>query len=228
MLASLCRLRGPSRLALTRIAVVFAVLASGPAGGAMQAPAPDGPAPALVRLFDRGQPFDGFLASVQRRADAWRATYASAEVDPQQVARARPIAGRWRLLVVAVDGCSDSVSTLPYIAKLDAALDMVDLRIVDSHEGLEVMRAHRTPDGRAATPTMVLLDAGGREAGCWVERPSALQSWVLGDGADLPADEVYQRKMAWYRADAGRETVRELVDMLEAAAAGRPSCGSPR
>jgi hypothetical protein len=203
---------------------VFVLLDAGAAAGRQAAPAPAVESADLQTLYAAGQTFSQFLDSTRRRRDAWRRNYAEARTEPAALARAAAISGRWRLLVVTVDACSDSVSTIPYIAKLDEAVDAIELRIIDSQAGRRVMEAHPTPDRRAATPTIVLLDAEGNEVGCWVERPSPLQAWVLGEGAKLPDDEFYARKMDWYDADHGRETVKDIVAMIEAAAAGRPAC----
>ncbi len=59
------------------------------------------------------------------------------------------------------------------------------------------MEAHRTPDGRAATPTVAVLDEEGRLLGAWVERPSALQAWYLEQQEKIAIGELTRRKMDW-------------------------------
>ena len=46
------------------------------------------------------------------------------------MARAQALAGRYRILVVAIDSCSDSVNTIPYIAGLVGRVDQLDMQIV--------------------------------------------------------------------------------------------------
>ena len=76
---------------------------------------------------------------------------------------------------MAEDACHDSLGTLPYLAKLvDASPDTLSMRVVRKSVGLPVMEAHRTPDGRPATPTIVVLDAEGGVKGVIAERPAAL------------------------------------------------------
>jgi hypothetical protein len=123
---------------------------------------------------------------------------------------------------VAVDACSDSVSTIPYLAELVARVEGLDMRIVDATVGREIMESHRTPDGRPATPTVLLLDADWDEAGCFIERPPALQTWLLEEAFDN--DEFFAAKMGWYEEDGGRDTVEAFVEMLEAAAHGETIC----
>jgi len=179
----------------------------------------------LRQIFESGRSYTDFLDNATRRTELWHGNTEKAEgIDPELVRRARAVGGNWRFLAVAVDSCSDSVSTVPYLAELVARVDGLDLRIVDSTVGRGIMESHRTPDGRGATPTFLLLDEDYEEAGCFIERPFSLQSWIMeNDG--LSGDEVFQWKMSWYAEDAGHETVETFVEMLEAAAAGAsPVC----
>jgi hypothetical protein len=182
------------------------------------------PADSLTRLYDSGRRFREFLAAATARRETWLENYGRARIEPDQLARARRVPGQWRLLVVAVDGCGDSANTIPFIAALADSLPNVELRVVDPTAGKGVMESHRTPDGRAATPTVVLLDERGNDAGCFVERPLALQAWTQVEKPRLPYAEWLDRKYQWYRDDAGRETVREIVALLESAAVETPRC----
>lgn len=51
----------------------------------------------------------------------------------------------------------------PYPKFLANARARRELRIIGSDIGRAIMNAHRTPDGRAATPTVLLLDANFTE-----------------------------------------------------------------
>jgi hypothetical protein len=165
-------------------------------------------------------PFDRFLADADARRAAWVRNWEHAAVPDDALAAARALPGRWRLLVIAVDGCSDSVNTVPYLARLSALVPQLELRIVPPDAGRALMEAHRTPDGRTATPTVILLDSAGRVAGAFVERPAALQQLAVAARADGTLDRFLSGKQAWYDADAGASTVREVVALLAAAASG--------
>jgi hypothetical protein len=193
-----------------------------PAAVSAEASAPLDPT-LLEALYAQGRAFDVFLEAATARREQWVSNYEHGRVPDDLAARARGVAGAWRLLVVAVDACSDSVGTLPYLARLAEAVDTLDLRVVDPKAGKAVMEARRSPDGRATTPTVVLLDAEGRERGCFVEQPAGVQSWWLAVPREQQR-ELLQKKMDWYAADAGTSTVREVVEMLEATAAGRTLC----
>ena len=148
----------------------------------------------LRRLFDGGQRFAEFVAAARQRKAEWERHATRGPFPDTLAARARA-AGPWKLLVVAVDGCSDSVNTIPYLARFLEQVPGVELRIIGSAAGRAIMDAHRTPDGRGATPTVLLLDAEYVERGAWIERPSALQGWILAQKGVLDDAEVFTRKI---------------------------------
>jgi hypothetical protein len=186
-------------------------LVGGPAAPSA-AQQPDYPA-----LWEAGADYRTFHDDARGRRALWDANTERADVPADLLARARAVPGRWRLLAVALDRCSDSVNTLPYIAALVARVDGLELRIVSPDDGRAIMEAHRTPDGRAATPTVLLLADDFTPAGAWVERPAELQAWFIENPEGLSHDRRYDRKMEWYDRDAGASTIREVVELMEAA-----------
>lgn len=176
-------------------------------------------------LFQQGVTFDVFLDEADRRRDTWHGNYERARVPDALLARAQAIPGQWRVLVMAEDWCGDSANTIPYLARLLEQLDQVEMRVVNSEVGAAIGEAHQTPDGRSATPTVVVLDERGNDVGCWVERPTALQEWFLAESTENGADDaLYDRKYAWYDWDVGQSTMAEVTDVLAGAAAGTPVC----
>lgn len=184
-------------------------------------------ADSLADLYARGRTWPEFLDAARARKTMWIDNYERGSPAEELVARANAVPGRWRLLVVAEDWCGDSANTVPYLVRLVERVPSLELRIVNSKDGRWVMEEHRTEDGRAATPTVLLLDDRFSEHGCFVERPLALRQWVAEHKPKLSEDEYQAGKMAWYRDDRGAHTVEELVAMLEAASAGRPRCDRP-
>lgn len=171
----------------------------------------------LRAIYESGQSFPEFLAAAERRKEMWQANYAAGEtVDATMVARAHAVGGTWHILVVAIDSCSDSVSTIPYLARLVEQVEGLEMRIVLPTVGKSVQEAHRTPDGRAATPTVVLLNPNWDVVGCFVERPVALRDWLEAHKGES--------KMDWYADDLGRTTVAQFVDVLEKAGHGEMRC----
>ena len=183
---------------------------------------------ALVRLYESGTAWDGFLDAARARREMWLRHATEGIVPADALARAQALPGRWRLLVIAVDACSDSVNTIPFLARLVASVPQLEMRVISPRAGRELMEARRTPDGRAATPTVIVLDATGEEAGCWVERPAALQAIAIEARAGGGTSAFAAQKQAWYDDDAGASTVDEVVAVLERAAAGARGCDARR
>ena len=179
---------------------------------------------ALLAHYREGITWEAFLSSARARRAAWVANWGASQVPPDALAAARELPGRWRLLVIAVDSCSDSVNTIPYLARLVEEVPSLEMRIVSPRAGRPLMATRTTPDGRAATPTVILLDADGVEAGCWIERPAGLQRLAIAAGAGGGTPEFAAAKQGWYDADAGASTVREVVALLVKAAGGTRGC----
>ena len=181
----------------------------------------------LDALYASGVPWDRFLATAEARKAAWERNWENARVPDDVLIAARALSGRWRLLIIAVDGCSDSVNTVPYLARLSVLAPQIELRIISPDAGRALQEAHRTPDGRAATPTVILLDDAGRDVGAWVERPTLLQQAGMAARAAGAFEQYLSGKQAWYDRDAGASTVREVVALLTAASAATRPLPSP-
>src|SRR5215471_15119669 len=110
-------------------------------------------------LFQKGITFDRFLAEADSQKDAWHTNAARNTIKPEMTERLKNAGADLQILVIAEAGCSDSVNVLPYLARLATSAG-VELRIVNKATGLAVAQAHPTPDGRAATPTVILLRKG--------------------------------------------------------------------
>ena len=178
---------------------------------------------ALAAVYRDGRKWEDFLEDVDRRRELWIDTWRTAVVPERLAIRARG-AGEWRVLIITTPACSDSANSVPYIAKLVQQTPGLELRLVDATVGRPWMEAHRSPDGRASTPTVLVLDEQFAIQGCWVEQPAALQEIWLPIVARGAASAELDRKMDWYAADAGREILREIVEVLEGARDGRPIC----
>ena len=181
------------------------------------------PSDSLKAAWEGGQTWAAFYDATERRRELWVRNWTNAAAAEDLLARARA-AGPWRILVITEPGCSDSVNSVPSIAKLVEGTPGLELRLVDSKVGRPWMEAHRTADGRAATPTVLVLDADYEIRGCWVEQPAKLQAFWLPVVASGATAERLDEKMAWYAEDGGRETLRELVEVLEGAASGQVVC----
>ena len=178
--------------------------------GGQAAPPPD-----YAAVYARGITFAAFLEQAKSRTAEWRQHYNDAAVTPELMSQMRALPDRRRILVVAEDWCGDSVNSLPYLARLvDGAPERLELRIVNSAAGQAVQEAHRTADGRVATPTVVILAEDGRFIGAWTERPAALAEHVAELKKTLSESEVKTRIRQWYLDDAGRSSMADTAALL--------------
>jgi hypothetical protein len=167
-------------------------------------------------VYAQGTTFADFLEKARAHREEWRANYNDATVSPALVTRVRALPARRHLLVVAEDWCLDSLHTVPYIARLvDGGPERVDMRVVNREVGKTVMEAHRTPDGRTATPTIAILGEDWHLIGAWTERPSSVQTWFLEKQKTTMQKPLHDELLAWYAKDAGTTTVLEIADLLE-------------
>lgn len=171
-------------------------------------------------LWEKATPFHVFLENVKARQDQWKPRFADAAIDAAALADAKALPARRRMLAVADDRCSDSAWALPYIAKLAAAVpEKLEVRVIGRADGSRIQSAHLTPDGRLATPTIIVLDENNRYIGGWVERPSELQKWYLENKPKVTQGALYEHVTKWYTEDAGRSTIREMLTILAREAA---------
>jgi len=178
----------------------------------------------LQSMFDRGTSFAMFVESATARREGWRRLQREAVVDSSLLRRARAVGGTWQLLVIARDGCGDSMNSVPYAARLADSVAGLSLRIVSPTEGEAAANTHRTADGRMATPTFILLNASGADVGCVVELPAPLRQWTNASRGAVSDDSLHRYRSTFYTKDHGESISRELVEGLEAARAGRPRC----
>jgi len=169
-------------------------------------------------LYESGITFAEFVAKATARKEQWEGNYAMKVAPDALVTRATAAGSGWRLLVVTIPSCGDSVNSVPYFASFLDKVPSIEMRLIDNVIGKSVMEAHRTPDGRAATPTVILLDDQFNERGCWVERPEPLLAKMK--------EPDFEGRQQWYDKDRGASSLEEVVAMIEAAVAGGKKCGA--
>jgi Thioredoxin len=172
----------------------------------------DGPADA-GSFLRRGKTWEQFLSGVSAQREIWLKTESMVTVSPEFVERVKSAGRGLRLTAIAEDWCPDSAYALPYVARLAVSAG-VPLHIVDRAAGEPLLAAHRTPDGRTATPTIVLW-RNGRDAGAWVERPAELQRMFLSMSTNPESAQRFSQRHAWYESDRGLSVLREIVALIE-------------
>jgi hypothetical protein len=189
---------------MTPIWIVFLAVA-------LQALTP-GPPDADARLRN-GRTWEQFLQGVSAQRELWLKTTSAASAPIEFIERATAASRGLRLVVVTEDWCPDSAYTVPYVASL-ARASSIPLRILNRVTGEPLLLAHRTPDGRTATPTIVLW-RDGRDVGAWVERPAALQRMFLSMSTNAESAQRFSQRHTWYESDRGRTALTEVLALIE-------------
>ena len=166
-----------------------------------------------MSFYGRGQTLEQFVDRARHQRELWLRNAAWTDIPSDLVLRLRHVNSGLRFLIVAEDWCPDSVNTVPYVVRL-GTMAGVDTRIVDRTLGQALMARHLTPDGRTATPTVILLRHGS-DVGAWVERPLALQHLFLTMGTIPENGRRLAERQSWYDADHGRTALSELVSLAE-------------
>ncbi len=178
----------------------------------------------LLALYARGEAYPEFLENTRRRREGWHAINDSVRIADSSLVRARAMGGNFKLLVVAIDACGDSMQQVPYVARLAELVPGLALRIVPPAVGAAAQQSHRSLDGRTATPTFILLDEQGRDVGCIVEYPRALRGWTHARRDTMLSGPLHEYTAAWYKTDRGASIVHEVVELMEQARAGSAVC----
>jgi hypothetical protein len=167
----------------------------------------------LDRFLESGKTWEQFLAGVSAQREVWLKTESAVTLPLDLIERAKKVSGGLQLLVVAEDWCPDSAYSVPYVARL-AQVAGIPLRVIDRAAGEPLMLAHRTSDGRTATPTIVVL-RNGRDRGAWVERPAELQQLFLSMSTNPENARRFSLRHLWYESDGGLTVLKEVLALIE-------------
>ncbi|UCC49613.1 MAG: thioredoxin family protein [Gemmatimonadota bacterium] len=178
--------------------------------------------------YERACRFNDFSRSVSEHQALWSGVYEHLELPADAVARLNELPGRRHVLVLAEDWCGDAASLVPILAKLaDAAPAVVDLRVLERDENLDIMDQHLTGGGRSI-PVAIVFDEQMRELGWWGPRPAPAQAMFRERIREFQAgrltdknEDVYKPLLKWYREDRGRHTIDEFLLVLERGGAAR-------
>lgn len=124
-------------------------------------------------------------------------------------------------MVLTEDWCGDSAQNLPYIAKMAAVNDKIDLRILERDENLDIMDEYLTNGTSRSIPKLVAFDEEGSELFQWGPRPVLAQTMVNEWKADgLTKDEFMKKLHLWYGQDRGKtiesEFEKAITKLLQA------------
>ena len=112
------------------------------------------------------------------------------------------------------------MNIVPVLAELAELSPNLELRVLRRDANPDFMDTHLT-DGARSIPVLMVLDDNFVERAWWGPRPRELQQWVRTSGLMMPKEERYREVRRWYARDRGVSVVREVLCLLERAAAER-------
>jgi hypothetical protein len=120
--------------------------------------------------------------------------------------------------VITEAWCGDSAQCLPGIAKMAAAAEHIELRIILRDEYPEVMDKYLTNGTSRSIPKLVATDLEGNELFNWGPRPAAAQQMMVAWKA-APAGksfEDFEKELhTWYAQDKGNALQDELLALMQ-------------
>ena len=143
-------------------------------------------------------------------------------LEPQEEATVQNLSRTVRVIAFAEDWCGDVVRHVPVLQALADVSGMVHVRYVAREQHPDIFARFLT-NGGEAIPKFVFLSEAYVECGSWGPMPESCRQLIARGKAC--GDVAAARKLVAmrYEADPGkREVVRELIDLMQTAAAVAP------
>ncbi len=138
-------------------------------------------------------------------------------LDPELVGLLKEITEPQEWMVITEAWCGDSAQSLPVIARIAAASDKINLKIVLREENPELMDQYLT-NGSKSIPKLISFDLEGNEIFTWGPRPEPAQK-IFMDWKKDPAGrdwEVFEKELhTWYALDKSVSLQGEFVQIFQ-------------
>jgi hypothetical protein len=131
--------------------------------------------------------------------DAHRMHYEDAILTKSDVEFLMGIERHVRILAICEPWCGDVHRQLPILVRMCETNDLLDLRIINRDEHLDVMDRYLT-NGARAIPVFVFFNDDYVEVGCWKARPQVCR-------------QILARAKAAGDLDEGKEAISEIMDL---------------
>lgn len=120
-------------------------------------------------------------------------------------------------LIITESWCGDAAQTMPMMNKVANAAE-IDFKVVLRDENPELMDHFLTNGGRAIAKLILLNKNTGLPIATWGPRPTKATALVAAEKAakGFLSPEFKQELQNWYNKDKGKDTEKDLVDMLRA------------
>lgn len=121
-------------------------------------------------------------------------------------------------VVLTETWCGDAAHNIPVMLKLAELNGTIRLRFLFRDENLEIMNAYLT-NGTRSIPKLIALNRNLNELFNWGPRPHVIQERFYElKKSGVPHDEYIIEIHNWYNSNAGAETEKEIVGLLNISA----------
>lgn len=120
-------------------------------------------------------------------------------------------------LIITESWCGDAAQTMPMMNKVAKAAG-IDFKVVLRDENPILMDNFLTNGGRAVAKLILVDKNTGLPITTWGPRPTKVTKLVADEKADKGelGPEFKQELQNWYNKDKGKDTERDLLEMLKA------------
>lgn len=119
-------------------------------------------------------------------------------------------------IVITEVWCGDAAHAMPFLEKMAAASDKIEMRYVLRDQNPDLIDAYLTNGGRSI-PIVIAFDENNKELFSWGPRPASLQDWFLeAKKEEKSFDEMVGYLQKWYNQDKGKSTQQELLQLIHA------------
>ncbi len=137
---------------------------------------------------------------------------------PELISLIKEITEPQEWLVITEAWCGDSAQSLPVIARIAAASDKINLKIVLREENPGLMDQYLT-NGSKSIPKLVSFDQSGNEIFTWGPRPEPAQK-IFMNWKKEPAGrswEIFEKELhTWYAIDKSLSLQKEFTEIFVA------------
>lgn len=127
------------------------------------------------------------------------------------------IPGKMEWIIIAEPWCGDGAQNIPVLAKIVAASNKIDLKIILRDENPGIMEAFLT-DGKKAIPKLICIDQHQHKLlGTWGARPIKMQQLFVDckNNNARSHEECLKELHLSYAKDRGESLQQEVIQLLE-------------
>lgn len=157
--------------------------------------------------------YKDFLKKAREHVEMMKARYDGLQLNETDLDTLGSIQNDIRILVIGTARCSDSVGTIPILAKIDAATPKIQLRILDSDANSSYHQQFKV-NGKRKTPVVLFLNQEHEELCRWVERPNAAYK-VINEATRHSVEERKDELMKLYSdPEIQRQSLNEFMRLI--------------